>query len=346
MKENFHHGGRSRLAVLVLAGGLTAACSTYHPLDGGSDVPWARPASDGTPTVRVSERAATPRPALAPGQYRVQPGDRLSVLALRYGVPVRALAEANRLEAPYVIYAGQALRIPGRSEVAVSEPPVAVIGERYVVQRGDTLSGIARRIDVPMVQLAAANQIARPYQLHAGQKLRIPGPDEVVIRPAPAKATVVQAGSPKTTVGRATQGAAPPLSGQGFLWPVNGKVTGGFGTIGQGQRRDGIDIAAREGAPVLAAEDGIIAYAGDGIRTLGRLILIRHDEGYITTYAHNAGLLVEVGELVQRGQVIARVGATGDATRSQLHFELRKGRTPIDPETVLVREPTAVASSE
>jgi murein DD-endopeptidase MepM/ murein hydrolase activator NlpD len=142
------------------------------------------------------------------------------------------------------------------------------------------------------------------------------------------------------------RGKAPPLSGQGFLWPVNGKVIGGFGPIGAGQRRDGIDIAAREGAPVLAAEDGIVAFAGEGIRTLGRLILIRHDEGYITTYAHNAALLVEAGTTVGRGQVIARVGSSGDAPRPLLHFEIRKGRQPLDPETVLVHAPTAVASTQ
>lgn len=339
MQRTFHHGGRSQLAVLMLVGGLTAACSTYHPLDRGSDVPWARPASwqEGT-TARVSERA-TRQPqvtALAPGDHRVQPGDRLSTLARRYGVSVGALAAANQLEAPYVIYVGQALRIPGRSEVGQEPPPVAAIGDRYVVQRGDTLSGIARRIDVPMVQLAAANQIARPYEVYAGQKLRIPGMSEVVVAPAP----------PKVTLPRSAGGKAPPLSGQGFLWPVNGKVVGGFGPTGSGQRRDGIDIAAREGAPVLAAEDGIVAYAGEGIRTLGRLILIRHDEGYITTYAHNAALLVDAGTAVERGQVIARVGSSGDAPRPMLHFELRKGRQPLDPETVLVHEPTAVASTQ
>ena len=264
---------------------------------------------------------------LAGDGHRVRSGDRLSTLARTYGVSVRALAEANRLEAPYVIYVGQLLRIPGHTTSA-PEPVLATLGDRYVVQRGDTLSGIARRIDVPMVQLAAANQIASPYQLYAGQKLRLPDPDVFRIEPA--------AGKP--TLAAAAQGTPPPLSGQGFLWPVNGKVVGGFGPIDQGQRRDGIDIAAREGAPVLAAEDGLVAYAGEGIRGYGRLILLRHAEGYITTYAHNAALLVDVGERVARGQVIARVGSTGDASRSQLHFELRKGRTPIDPETVLVRE--------
>jgi murein DD-endopeptidase MepM/ murein hydrolase activator NlpD len=213
---------------------------------------------------------------------------------------------------------------------------VVVIGDRYVVQRGDTLSSIANRIDVPLVRLAAANALASPYPVYAGQKLRIPGADEVVIKPAP----------PKKALALAVPGKAPPLSGRGFLWPVNGKVIGGFGPTGAGQRRDGIDIAAREGAPVLAAEDGVVAFAGDGIRTLGRLILIRHAEGYITTYAHNAALLVEAGAVVERGQVIARVGATGDAPRPLLHFEIRKGRQPLDPEAILVREPTTVASTQ
>ena len=217
-----------------------------------------------------------------------------------------------------------------------ARPRPATTGERYVVRRGETLSGIAERADVSMAELAAFNRIDSPDDLYAGQKLRLPAAD--VARSEPPAA--------KPALGPISRGAPPPLSGQGFLWPVNGKVVGGFGPIGQGQRRDGIDIAARQGAPVLAAEDGIVAYAGGGIRGYGRLILLRHDEGYITTYSHNAALLVEAGELVQRGQVIARVGATGDATRSQLHFELRKGRTPIDPETVLVREPTALASTE
>jgi murein DD-endopeptidase MepM/ murein hydrolase activator NlpD len=328
MQRFFHHGGGPRLAVLVLAGGLTAACSTYHPLGSGSDVPWA--VATGTGTVQSM------RPALRaklPGDYRVQPGDRLSTLAQRYGVSVQALAEANDLEAPYVIYIGQSLHIPGRG---ASEPSVRLVGDRYVVQQGDTLSGIASRIDVPMVRLAAVNQIVSPYQLYAGQQLRLPGPEENVIVPAPPKVALPAAG----------RGETPPLSGEGFLWPVNGKVIGGFGPIGRGQRRDGIDVAAREGAPVLAAEDGVVAYAGNGIRTLGRLILIRHDEGYITTYAHNAALLVEVGAVVERGQVIARVGSSGDAPRPMLHFEIRKGRQPLDPETILVHEPTAVASTQ
>jgi murein DD-endopeptidase MepM/ murein hydrolase activator NlpD len=332
MKRILHSTRPARLATIALSCGLATACSTYQPLGRGSDVPWAaagQTRSAAAAAERSGRRGELAQPQvmeLAGDGHRVRAGDRLSTLARTYGVSVRALAEANRLEAPYVIYVGQRLRIPGHTTSA-PEPVLATLGDRYVVQRGDTLSGIARRIDVPMVQLAAANQIASPYQLYAGQKLRLPDPDVFRIEPAAGKPTLAAAA-------------------QGFLWPVNGKVVGGFGPIDQGQRRDGIDIAAREGAPVLAAEDGLVAYAGEGIRGYGRLILLRHAEGYITTYAHNAALLVDVGERVARGQVIARVGSTGDASRSQLHFELRKGRTPIDPETVLVRDSTAFASTE
>lgn len=334
MQWILHHSDFGRLATIMAACGLIAACSTYQPLGRGSDVPWAK-AGKYQSAAPAPGRAPSKVVEVMPGGYRVQAGDRLSKLAEKYGVSVRALAQANQLDAPYVIYAGQILRIPDHAAVE-PEPTVVTIGDRYVVRRGETLSGIAKRIDVSMVELAAANQIDSPYDVYAGQKLRFPGPDIARIEPAVAK----------PALGPISRGAPPPLSGNGFLWPVNGKVVGGFGPIGQGQRRDGIDIAARQGAPVLAAEDGIVAYAGEGIRGYGRLVLLRHADGYITTYGHNAALLVEVGELVQRGQVIARVGATGDATRSQLHFELRKGRTPIDPETVLVREPTALASTE
>jgi murein DD-endopeptidase MepM/ murein hydrolase activator NlpD len=220
---------------------------------------------------------------------------------------------------------------------AAIEPGAGPAGDRHTVRSGETLSGIAGRHDVGVTELAQANGLGWPYRVYAGQKLRIPGGD------APQTATV-ELGDNEGSVRLAT-GAPPPLDGDDFLWPVNGKVIGAFGPIDQWRRRDGIDIAARRGAPVLAAQDGIVAYAGDGIPGYGEMILLRHDQGYITTYAHNATLLVEVGDVVRRGQVIARVGDTGDAAQSMLHFELRKGRTPIDPQTRLVSNATNVASS-
>ena len=264
----------------------------------------------------------------------------MSTLARAYGVTVHALADINGLEPPYVIYVGQVLQLPKRGDARRPAPAIGLADRGYRVRPGDTLSGLAHRFDVAMIELAAVNRLDPPYHLEVGQRLRVP---ESSVAPQPAVVQVAVRSEPHSTPS-ATDGP-PPLSGEGFLWPVNGKLIGGFGETKDGQMRAGIDIAARKGTPVLASEDGVVVYAADGIRGYGKLVLIRHDEDYITTYAHNSALLVEVGESVRRGQVIARVGDSGDVEDSQLHFELRKGRQPIDPETMLVGRPTEVASS-
>ncbi len=132
--------------------------------------------------------------------------------------------------------------------------------------------------------------------------------------------------------------SAGPAAGTGkgpFVWPVQGKVIGAFGSSKDGMKNDGINIAAPNGAPVVAAADGTIAYAGNELRGFGNMILIRHDGGYVTAYAHNASLLVKKGDKVKRGQTIARVGQTGAVFGPQLHFEIRKGTQPVDPMSFL-----------
>jgi murein DD-endopeptidase MepM/ murein hydrolase activator NlpD len=245
-------------------------------------------------------------------------------------------APATKAAAPAAVAALTPTAKPAKAPVTGAAPA----DNRYTVRSGETLSGIAERLEVGQSELAKANGIKPPYRVYAGQKLRIPGGGEGY------RTTVVDLGDAEPRTVRLAKGAPPPLQGGDFLWPVNGKVIGKYGPIDQWRRRDGIDIAAPRGAPVLAAQDGIVAYAGSGIRGYGEMILLRHDQGYITTYAHNASLLVEVGDLVRRGQVIARVGDSGDATQSMLHFELRKGRQPIDPETLLVHDDRALASAE
>ena len=408
---------RCRTGVALMAIGLVAGCSVYRPLDGGSTVPWASAARGAAAGATEAHQGPV---TLAGEIYRVRRGDRLGALADQFGLSVAALAEANGLQAPYVIRVGQELRIPGQSPGAgprntmvaqrqgrstavaaidvapllpkrvVAEAPsereggasgtqiaaldlaaptprandseapraatamvpptrkpaeapatsAAPRDNRYTVRSGETLSGIAQRLEVGLSELAKVNGIKPPYQVYAGQKLRIPGGGEGY------RTTVVDLGDTEPRTVRLAKGAPPPLQGHGFLWPVNGKVIGKYGPIDQWRRRDGIDIGAPRGAPVLAAQDGIVAYAGSGIRGYGEMILLRHDHGYITTYAHNASLLVEVGDVVRRGQVIARVGDSGDATQTMLHFELRKGREPIDPETLLVHDDRALASAE
>jgi murein DD-endopeptidase MepM/ murein hydrolase activator NlpD len=116
-----------------------------------------------------------------------------------------------------------------------------------------------------------------------------------------------------------------------FRWPANGRVIAGYGATPNGQQNDGINIALPENTPVKAAEDGVVAYAGNELKGYGNLVLVRHPNGYVTAYAHAKELLVKRGDQVKRGQVIARSGQTGNVNTPQLHFEIRKGSSPLDP---------------
>jgi murein DD-endopeptidase MepM/ murein hydrolase activator NlpD len=128
----------------------------------------------------------------------------------------------------------------------------------------------------------------------------------------------------------AGSGSLPALSGSGFLKPVTGQVLTGFGE-GSPVPNDGVNIAAPRGTPVQAAESGVVAYVGEDIDTFGNLVLIRHADGWVTAYGHADAILVGEGDVVTRGQAIARVGSTGNVAVPQLHFELRRGTEPVDP---------------
>jgi len=130
--------------------------------------------------------------------------------------------------------------------------------------------------------------------------------------------------------------AAEPVGGAaGFRWPVRGRVIAGFGPKSNGLQNDGINVAVPEGTPVKASEDGVVAYAGNELKGYGNLVLVRHSNGYVTAYAHASELLVKRGDTVKRGQVIAKSGQSGSVTAPQLHFEIRKGATPVDPSQYL-----------
>jgi len=140
------------------------------------------------------------------------------------------------------------------------------------------------------------------------------------------------------TAPRTSRAVALPRSSRGgFIWPVSGRVVSRFGSIGKGLQNDGINILARKGTPVRAAQNGVVAYAGNELRGFGNLLLVKHEGGWISAYAHNAELLVRTGQKVRRGQVISRVGSTGSVDKPQLHFELRRGNRAVNPERYLGR---------
>jgi murein DD-endopeptidase MepM/ murein hydrolase activator NlpD len=128
----------------------------------------------------------------------------------------------------------------------------------------------------------------------------------------------------------------PPPTDIVFAWPVQGKVISTFGTGSDGARNDGINIAAATGTPIHAAAAGTVTYAGDELKAYGNLVLIRHADGYVTAYAHAQRLVVAKGDTVSKGQVIGYAGATGDVDSPQLHFEIRHGTQPVDPNALLV----------
>jgi murein DD-endopeptidase MepM/ murein hydrolase activator NlpD len=274
--------------------------------------------------------AAQPPPSRPAASVVAASGDTVYDIARRHRVSVRAVIEANGLRPPYRLRAGQRLVLP--------RPP------SHLVIRGDTLYGISRRYRVGMYALARANGLGPPYTILVGQRLRLPGgsaPPSPKARPKPAAAPKAAGAAPPKTSARLPAPVAkppppavpapPPSSGKGFIWPVRGKVVSGFGPKAKGLHNDGVNIAAPRGTPVRAAENGVIAYAGNELRGYGNLLLVKHDNGWITAYAHTQELTVKRGQRVKKGQVIARVGSTGNVTTPQLHFELRRGKNAVDP---------------
>ncbi len=341
----------SGIVVAICSSLVLLGCTTYRPINEGAKVPWARALASGQSG------------PIDDGRYRVAKGDALSSIAQRYDVRLSTLAAANNIQAPYTLYPGEVLRIPEDAPLPARRPeikqtalppvetaerpakpaqstyswtrrtalsPVAE-GERYVVSEGESLALIAVRHKLTLGEIVATNRIEAPYKVFPGQVLIIPNRDSETVRAEPAQREAQRSES--------NVAPAPPLSDQGFMWPVHGELIGTFEQRGAGGRSGGVNIEARQGAPVRASENGVVAYAGEAVSGYGRLVMLRHAQGYVTLYAHNELVLVKEGDVVRRGQTIAEVGSSGDVDKSQLHFELRKGKAPVDPTDMIAGLP-------
>lgn len=224
-------------------------------------------------------------------------------------------------------------------------------GGVYTVQSGDTLTRIASRNGVRVDALKAANGMSKDV-IRVGQKLKIPAAgaqpatDNVTtasVKPAQNKPKAyeapkkAEAKSNLTETAKADVGAAAPkASGIGKLrWPARGQVITGYAKSENGKRNDGIDLSLPVGTPVKAAENGVVIYSGNGLKEYGNTVLVRHDDGLVTVYAHAEDLKVSRGDKVQRGQTIASSGMSGNAKTPRLHFEVRKNATPVNPSDFL-----------
>jgi murein DD-endopeptidase MepM/ murein hydrolase activator NlpD len=273
----------------------------------------------------------------------------------------RVLSPGQQLIIPHqaaaTAVAAPALIAPVSKPVAVASAAPAA----HFVNRGDTLLSIARRNHVPVAELAKVNGLEPSAKLKLGMKLNIPGAKTAAVAPVAAPAAIASAQpaaalAPPTKMAAATsapqqtarlaqatttmesapaEAPAKPAETTGalptFRWPVRGKVITAYGAKANGKANDGINLAVPEGTPIKAAEDGVVAYSGNELKGYGNLVLVRHANGYVTAYAHASELLVKRGDTIKRGQVIAKSGQSGEVGSPQLHFEIRKGSTPVDP---------------
>jgi len=264
----------------------------------------------------------------------------------------RLKGPAVALAAPQTHVAANAPIIPSAAPVGPPRAALAPSSVVHVVAAGETLHSIARHYGKPVLLLAKANNITPDSRVKIGERLVIPdvksaseplaaqsrhaeaapaaAPQNLATAESPHSARLASPVAPAEEQS-AVKSAEPAGKLESFRWPVRGRVIAGFGPKPNGLQNDGINVAVPEGTPVKAAEDGVVAYAGNELKGYGNLVLLRHANGFVTAYAHASEILVKKGDVVKRGQTIAKSGQTGSVTSPQLHFEIRKGSTPVDP---------------
>jgi murein DD-endopeptidase MepM/ murein hydrolase activator NlpD len=276
-----------------------------------------------------------PAPVAGATSHVIAQGDTLYNISRRYGRSVNEIAKANNMEQTTPLRIGARITIPGsQTAQATMVPPKAApklehtkpLGSPTKLASVQPMSGGVSAVPSPAAVATKPAVSAKRQDAEASAGANAGGGTGAntgakanVMTPAPDGPTLSGSSKP---VGDATPS---------FRWPVRGRVIEGFGPKGNGQQNDGINLAVPEGTPVKAAEDGVVAYAGNELKGYGNLVLVRHSNGYVTAYAHSKELLVKRGEEVKRGQVIAKSGQTGNVDAPQLHFEVRKGQAPLNP---------------
>jgi murein DD-endopeptidase MepM/ murein hydrolase activator NlpD len=300
-------------------------------------------------------------------RYRVTPQ---AILAANGYKGPRSLSPGQQLIIPHQATAAAPAPLMAPVAAAPAAKPVAAVAvppSTHFVNHGDTLVSIARKNHISAAELARANGLNPSAKLKLGTRLAVPGArtaalaapvaaapvgsapvvgtlQPVAVAPAPAtKMAAVAAPVQSARLAQATANVeektaeAPAKAAETtsalptFRWPVRGKVVTTYGAKTNGKSNDGINLAVPEGTPIKAAEDGVVAYSGNELKGYGNLILVRHSNGYVTAYAHASELMVKRGDTIKRGQVIAKSGQSGEVASPQLHFEIRKGSSPVDP---------------
>ncbi|MDR3078950.1 MAG: LysM peptidoglycan-binding domain-containing protein [Rickettsiales bacterium] len=310
-------------------------------------------------SIQPGQRIIVARDRTGQHYYTVKTGDNLYRIAYRNSMRITDLARDNNLKKPYDLQVGQKLllaagRESGERAGVVEEPEDGQDPERnerlgfaapgragrhyYTVRTGDNLYRIAYRNSVNFTDLVRNNNLKKPYDLQVGQKLLLPsgrgnsgngslasGRDSAANRQGLER---VESKGPDSS--RDSHGSSAG-AGSGFIWPVEGEVSRDPRKQPGDGSSDSISIKAPRGTRIKSIASGEVAYAGDELKGFGRIIILKHDGGWISVYGHCESVNVKVKDMVQRGQIIGTVGETGNASEPQLYFSLRKGRIAVDP---------------
>ncbi len=277
------------------------------------------------------------------GIYTVQKGDSLYALALKLKVPMAELQQVNGITDVRKVKPGAVLKVPGSAVAAAPSPspiaPVTAASAKVPAAVVDSQAAVADAAGGPTVPPA------RPVLLNGEKQVAAIDPASVAGATANDAGTGTAAPSGTAPAIAASAGKTAAAGGAAasagvdtkLRWPVRGKIIAGFGARPDGTHNDGVNVQVPQGTEVHAAEAGAVAYAGSELKGYGNLVLVRHDNGWITAYAHNSEIMVKRGDRVKRGQVISKAGKSGSVDQPQVHFELRQGSKPVDPTPYLER---------
>lgn len=263
-----------------------------------------------------------------PREYRVREGDSLYEIARLFDAGESEIARLNALRPPYAVRSGQVLRLP-----SAAPPPADPVPLRRPTLWRKPLEkpGVADRSQTDALSSAQATaQGGEDDARFSGVLARLLGTRAPP--PVPGAKPQVETPSSGSVAAASVKIPPPPPRGSGkFLWPVRGNVISGYGPKKGGLHNDGINIQARRGTGVKAAENGVVVYAGSGLQGYGNLVLVRHEKRWMTAYAHMEKIQVRKGQTVSRGDTVGAVGSTGSVDESQLHFEVRRGSDALNP---------------
>ncbi len=308
-----------------------------------------------------------------PDTYRVSTGDTLYSISKRFSISVESLRSANSLDQFSSLKIGQVIYLPRANSSKVSYAPKTVsnaqsveistlpqqsttLTQKYaannavavkkvayapsnngvhIVQAKETLYSISRRYGMHINNLKSLNGLSGTEGLAIGQSIRVSNAGRVVAAVAKPNIVTPTVQVAKVVKPKVVMPTPDKRSSSRFRWPVNGRVISEYGKKSDGRRNDGINLAVPPGTVVKAAENGVVAYAGNELKSYGYLVLLKHSGGWVTAYAHNGSLLVKKGDKVRRGQVISRSGQSGEVSKPQLHFEIRRGALAVNPRKYL-----------